>query len=147
MKRAILAFLVGLVTWIVVVSLLDRGLRVAIEGYAAAEPKMVFTLGMELARLAMAAITSVIAGAVVGSIARSSSRVAWGLGALLFVAFIPLHIRVWNLFPLWYHLTFLGTLAPLIALGSRIARTQLSGGSGGSATDGHVLPAQGASPK
>jgi hypothetical protein len=99
---------------------------------------------MELARLAIAAITSVIAGAVVGSIARSSSRVAWALGALLVLAFIPVHIRVWNMFPFWYHLTFLGTLAPLIAFGSWFTRTQLTGGS---ATDGHAVPAHGASPK
>ena len=122
MKRAIVAFLVGLVSWTVVVSLLNRGLRLGIEGYAAAEPKMIFTFGMKLARLAMAAITSLIAGAVVGWIARSSPRVAWVLGALLVLAFIPVHVHFWTLFPVWYHLTFLLTLAPLIALGSWFAR-------------------------
>jgi hypothetical protein len=131
MKRAIVAFLVGLVTWVVVVSLLNRGLRVGIEGYAAAEPKMIFTLGMQVARLTIAAITSLIAGAVVGWIARSSARVPWTLGALLVATFIPAHVHFWTLFPVWYHLTFLVTLAPLIALGSWFARTYAIDGSSG----------------
>lgn len=122
MKRAIVAFLGGLVAWVVVVSLLNRGLRFGIEGYAAAEPKMAFTLGMQLSRLLIAAITSVVAGAVVGWIAPASRRVPWFLGGLLVAAFIPVHVSLWSLFPVWYHLTFLLTLAPLIVLGSRLAR-------------------------
>ena len=42
------------------------------------------------------------------------------LGILLLLAFIPVHLRLWSLFPLWYHLVFLGTLVPLIVLGSRL---------------------------
>ncbi len=134
MKRAIVAFLVGLVTWVVVVSLLNRGLRVTIEGYAAAEPKMIFTLGMQVARLTIAAITSLIAGVVVGWIARSSARTPWILGVLLVLTFIPAHVHFWTLFPVWYHLTFLLTLAPLIALGSWFARTDRVEGSSGHPT-------------
>jgi len=54
MKRAILAFLAGLVTWLLVVSVLDRGLRIVLPGYAVAEPKMTFTVGMMASRLAIA---------------------------------------------------------------------------------------------
>jgi hypothetical protein len=124
MKRAILAFLAGLVTWLLVVSVLDRGLRSALAGYAVAEPKMTFTLGMMAARLTIAAVSSVIAGAVAGWI--SPRRVAWVMGAVLLALFIPEHVRLWNAFPLWYHLTFLVTLVPLVVLGSWLTRTRTS---------------------
>jgi hypothetical protein len=128
MKRAILAFLAGLVTWLLVVSVLDRGLRITLAGYAAAEPKMIFTLGMMAARLTIAAVTSVIAGAVAGWISPAGARVAGVMGAILLVVFLPEHVRLWNAFPLWYHLTFLVTLVPLIVLGSWLTRTRTSGG-------------------
>jgi hypothetical protein len=116
MKKSILAVIVGLVVWVVVVSLLNRGLRIGLPGYASAEPAMNFTLGMKLARLIIGALSSIAAGAVTGIITRSS-RVAWVLGIIILVAFIPGHIRIWDKFPVWYHLTFLITLAPLVALG------------------------------
>ena len=118
MKRAFIAFIVGLFTWIVVVSLIDRMLRVSLAGYAAAEPVLTFTLGMMAARLSMAAVTSLIAGAAVGLIAPADKRARWILGAVLLIVFIPVHIRIWHSLPVWYHLTFLVPLAPLIALGA-----------------------------
>jgi hypothetical protein len=128
MKRAVVAFIVGLLAWAVVVSLLDRLLRLSLAGYAAAEPKFAFTLGMMWARLAMAAVTSLIAGAVLGAVAPASKRTAWVLGLVLMAAFIPIHVRVWHAFPVWYHLTFLVTLAPLIAAGAWLkTRTSTAG--------------------
>src|SRR5258708_2760045 len=127
MKRAILAFIVGLVTWVAVVTVIDHGLRAVIDGYSVAEPTFEFTLGMKLARLAMAAITSLVAGAVVGLIAPTGRRVAWILGGLLLVAFIPAHVKLWSHFPVWYHLTFLLTLAPLVALGARFGQSNVGG--------------------
>lgn len=118
MKRAVTAFIVGLLAWGVVVSLIDRLLRLSLAGYAAAEPKLAFTLGMMTARLAIAAATSLIAGAVVGAIAPASKRTPWVLGLVILAAFIPVHVSLWHAFPVWYHLTFLVTLAPLIAVGA-----------------------------
>ena len=127
MKRAILAFLAGLVMWLLVVSVLDRGLRIALAGYAVAESKMTFTPGMMAARLTIAVMTSVIAGAVAGWISPVGVRVAWVMGAILLAVFIPEHVRLWNAFPIWYHLTFLVTLVPLVVLGSWLTRTRTSG--------------------
>jgi len=122
MKRAILAFAAGLVLWILVISVLNRGLRVLIPGYALAEPTMSFTLGMQVARLVIGALTSLIAGAVAGWIAPASPKVPLLLGVVLLIAFVPVHVQLWSLFPLWYHLVFLGTLVPLVLLGSRLSR-------------------------
>jgi hypothetical protein len=38
---------------------------------------------------------------------------------------VPEHIRLWDKFPVWYHLTFLITLAPLLALGAAVIRPQI----------------------
>lgn len=123
MKRSVLALLVGLALWVLVVSLLNRGLRVGFTGYAAAEPTMSFTLGMKVGRLIIGAVASLAAGAVTGMMARSKPGLPWVLGAILLLAFVPVHIGLWTKFPVWYHLTFLGTLVPLVALGARLTRS------------------------
>jgi hypothetical protein len=122
MKRAILALLAGLIVWVVAISVLNRVLRLALAGYAAAEPAMSFTLGMLLSRLLIGALSSLLAGAIARWIAPASPRAPLLLGTLLLLAFIPVHLRLWRLFPLWYHLIFLGTLIPLVVLGSRLSR-------------------------
>ena len=124
MNRAGWALLVGLALWVLVVSLLNRGLRAGITGYAAAEPTMNFTLGMKVGRLIIGAVASLAAGAATGMMARSKTGLAWVLGAILLLAFVPVHIGLWTKFPGWYHLTFLGTLIPLVALGARLTRSR-----------------------
>jgi hypothetical protein len=120
MKRAILAFAAGLVVWILVISVLNRGLRLLMPGYALAEPTMSFTLGMQTARLGIGALTSLIAGATAGWIAPASPKMPLLLGGMLLIAFMPVHVQLWSLFPFWYHLVLLGTLVPLVVLGSRL---------------------------
>lgn len=124
MKRSILAFIAGLAAWVLVASLLNRGLRLALRGYAAAEPEMTFTHGMMAARLVLGALASLAAGAATRAVAPSSRRVVWVLGAVLLAAFIPMHVRLWANFPVWYHLVFLGTLVPLVALGATLIRNR-----------------------
>jgi hypothetical protein len=119
MKKSILACVAGLVAWIVVASVLDRGLRVLLPGYAAVERTFDFTFNMMAGRLTLAAIASLVAGAVAGWIAPASRVTPVVLGAVLLASFIPSHIHLWHVLPLWYHLTFLLTLIPLVVLGAR----------------------------
>ncbi|HEY2809517.1 MAG TPA: hypothetical protein VGI91_12065 [Steroidobacteraceae bacterium] len=119
MKRTLLAVVAALVTWVLLISLLNFALRYVIAGYAAAEPTFAFTLSMQLARLAIAAATSLAAGMVAAGIAPRDSRAPSITGALLLVLFLPTHVKLWANFPLWYHLTFLVTLVPLVVLGAR----------------------------
>ena len=128
MKRSILAAVAGLVVWVLVASFLNRGLRLGLAGYAVAEPTMTFTLGMKIARLILGALASLAAGAATAAIARSSSRLPWVVGAILLVAFVPEHILIWVKFPVWYHLVFLLTLAPLVALGAALLRRRAPSG-------------------
>lgn len=120
MKRSIFAVVVGIALWIVVASLLNLGLRFAIPGYAAAEPAMTFTLGMMLARLGIGAVTSLAAGAATAAIAGTGARAPWVLGAIMLALMIPTHIKLWNVFPVWYHASFLLTLVPLVVAGARL---------------------------
>jgi hypothetical protein len=122
MKRWIFALLAGFVLWALVATLLNRGLRAGLPGYAVAEPTMAFTLGMKIARLVLGALASLAAGAAVGRIAPSRTGVPWVLGAIILALFIPIHVQLWAKFPVWYHLVFLGTLVPLVALGAALAR-------------------------
>jgi len=126
MKRSILAVVTGLVVWVLVVSLLNRGLRFGLAGYAVAEATMTFTLGMKIARLILGALSSLAAGAATAAIASSNPRLPWVVGAILLVAFLPEHILIWVKFPVWYHLVFLITLAPLVALGAALLRRPAS---------------------
>jgi predicted Abi (CAAX) family protease len=122
MKRTILALLAGLVVWAVVATLLNFGLRAGIAGYTLAEPTLNFTLGMKIARLILAALASLAAGAATGLIAPSKKSLPWVVGAFILAAFVPAHVRIWAKFPVWYHLTFLLTLAPLVGLGAALTR-------------------------
>jgi hypothetical protein len=119
MWRAIAGIIAGLVAWVVVVTVLNFGLRAWLPGYVQAEPAMQFTLGMKIARLSIAALSSIAAGALVRTITRANMA-PWIVGLVLLALFVPDHVHIWNKFPVWYHLTFLITLAPLVALGARL---------------------------
>jgi len=125
MKRAILAVVAGLVVWMLVATLLNFGLRAGLAGYSLAEPTMTFTLGMKVARLILGALASLAAGAAAGLIAPSKTGTRWVLGAMILALFIPVHIQLWAKFPVWYHLVFLGTLLPLVAMGGALASARV----------------------
>jgi hypothetical protein len=118
MVRTIASIVAGLIAWIAIVTVLNLGLRAAIPGYHAAEATLQFTAAMKAGRLIEAALTSLAAGAVVRWLAAPSRWAPWIVGLVLLALFIPEHIKLWDTFPLWYHLSFLVPLAPLVALGA-----------------------------
>ena len=123
MWRTIGSIVAGLVAWAVVVTLLNFGLRAAIPGYHAAEATLQFTMAMKVGRLIEAALTSVAAGAVVGLDRADASDGRRGPSGLIILAmFLPVHVKLWSKFPVWYHLAFLVPLVPLVALGASLAR-------------------------
>ncbi len=69
---------------------------------------MLFTLPMKIARLSIAVVASLAAGAVARIVAPASRWVPWIAGGALLAMFLPVHLLyVWSKFPVWYHLTFL----------------------------------------
>jgi hypothetical protein len=120
MWRTVLGIITGLVAWALIASLLDIGLRHALPGYQQAEPTFAFTVAMMIARLAIAAAASLATGAMVQLIAGPSRLAPWVVGGVMLLLFIPVHIRIGLRLPIWYHLVFLTTLAPLVVLGARL---------------------------
>jgi hypothetical protein len=103
----------ALISWVVVVSILNIALRHLITGYAAGEPTFAFTTGMLAARLVIAALSS-------------PPQARWPLRSRLSNSGPPASqvrfcwrcscrsTKLWTAFPLWYHLTLLVTLIPLV---------------------------------
>src|ERR1700691_249786 len=105
MRRTIVAIIAGLVGWAVIVTVINWGLRLGLPGYRLAEHNPVFTLGMEIARLSLAAVTSLATRALVRAIAPGSRLAPWIVGLVVLALFLPLHIQLWHRFPIWYHLS------------------------------------------
>jgi hypothetical protein len=120
--KVALGVLVGLVVWFTVATLGNFAIRAMVAGYAEAEPAMRFTLPMLLARLVLGAVSSVVAGLVCGLMFRSSGITVKCFAGVLLILFVLVHYSLWAQFPLWYHVVFLASLAPLALLGARGGR-------------------------
>ena len=118
--RAILAIIAGFVAWFVVATIGNFAVRLFYPGYVDVEKAMSFSLGMMLARLVVGAVASIAAGVACAAIARSTRWPRYALALLLLALFIPVHVFLRDTFPLWYHIVFLGSLIPLVLLGTRL---------------------------
>ena len=117
--RGIGALIAAMVLWFVVATLGHRLMCVFWPAYAASTPLLSFTLPMKISRLFLSTFCTLIAGAA----ARRMSLDRWlpmVLGGAFVVLFAPEHYRIWDRLPVWYHLTFLGSLIPLSVLGARL---------------------------
>ena len=124
MWRTIGSIVGGFFAWGLVITLLNFGLRAAIPGYHAAEATLQFTMAMKAGRLIETAIASLAAGALIGWLAPSAKWAPWAVGGVILAMFLPVHVRLWNIFPVWYHLAFLVPLVPLVVLGSVLTRNR-----------------------
>jgi len=120
MIKAAMGVIAGFLMWFAVATLGNMLVRVLLPGYRAAEAALAFTLSMLLARLAVGALSSIGAGFVCAQVAGRSRKATYVLALLLVVLFIPVHYALRARFPLWYHLAFLGTLAPLVIAGGAL---------------------------
>ena len=124
MARTTLGVGAGLAAWVTIASLAGGIMRGAWPEYASVADAMTFTLPMLLARLAIGALATLAAGLVTAIIARPSLLARLMPGVLLLVVFIPIHFMLWDKFPVWYHLTFLGSLVPLTCVGGKIGEAR-----------------------
>ena len=114
------AVIAALVTWIFVATVLNLALRAWWPHYHEAETSFNFTFAMKLARLVLGATSCLGAGFVAAWIGKDRTRAATLTGIVLLGFFIPGHYRLWEKFPVWYHLTFLVSLFPLTLLGAML---------------------------
>ena len=108
----------GLVTWMVVATVLNLGLRNTWPAYAAVERAMTFSGAMLAARLIIGAVSSLAAGFVGAWLSHRKALAAWLLVALLLAVFIPVHYQLWQRFPAWYHLVFIVSLVVFTLFGA-----------------------------
>lgn len=119
MVRLVGGTVAGVLVWIVVVTILNLGLRHGWHDYALVEKAMTFTLPMMIARLVMSAASSLAGGAAADAL-DPRGRAPLASGILLLLLFVPEHYALWPRFPAWYHLTFLVSLPLLAWLGGRL---------------------------
>jgi len=124
--RTVGSIVAGLIAWAIVVTLLNFGLRAAIPNYHAAEATLQFSMAMKIGRLTEAAVASIVAGAVVGWIEPTRRWASAIVGLIILGMFVPVHVGLWSRFPVWYHLTFLVPIIPLVVLGSMLVRSSRS---------------------
>jgi hypothetical protein len=120
MRRNVVGVVTGLAVWLTIAFGAGLIMRGSWPAYASVADAMTFTLPMMLARLSIGAVATIVAGFVTACITRSTlARLLPGV--LLLIFFIPDHVRLWDKFPLWYHLWFLLSLVPLTYLGNSAA--------------------------
>ena len=112
----------GVVTWWILVIVVDFGLRHGWPEYAAVEKAMTFTVPMMIARLSMSGISSIVSGAVAAWLGKDRFRPALVSGLIVLALFVPIHYSLWSRFPVWYHATFLTSLVVLSVLGGSLVR-------------------------
>src|SRR5262245_55506620 len=104
MARKILGVVAGLALWLISVTVAGAMLRVSWPAYASVADTLAFTVPMLIARLSIGGVATIAAGAVASAIAPRSMIARLVPGVLLLLAFIPVHISLWDKFPVWYHL-------------------------------------------
>ena len=124
MLRKGLGAVAGVAAFMVIGTVAGLILRASWPEYTRVADSMTFTLSMKFARLAIGALATVAAGWIAAIIARRSTIAALLPGILLLLLFIPQHIRLWDKFPVWYHLTFLSSLVPLSYVGGKTSKPQ-----------------------
>jgi hypothetical protein len=122
MARGTLGVVVGLAVWVSVVTVAGLVMRETWSAYASVADAMTFTLPMMIVRLTVGALATLAMGLATSVVSRRSLVATLAAGALLLLVFIPEHLRLWDKFPVWYHLTFLLSLIPLAYLGSMTSR-------------------------
>jgi len=120
MLRAVIAIIVGYAVWTIIwlggnaIIFTDIAESIA-RGQAYLKP------GPYLGVLALSIACSLAGGVSVAAIApKRAGSATTILAALLLLTGIGVQIGVWDMMPLWYHLSFLGALMPTVLAGGRL---------------------------
>ena len=118
--KTLIGVVSGLVVWTAIVIVAGAIMRLSWPAYASVATAMTFTLPMLVARLSISVLATLAAGFVTAAIAPQPTLVRLLPGILLLIVFIPVHVSLWDKFPVWYHLTFLLSLVPLTYVGGTV---------------------------
>jgi hypothetical protein len=125
--RAAIAIAAGFIVWFAAATVGNLLIRSLIPGYADVEKAMNFTLAMLLARLVLGAGASIVAGIACAAVMPGTRWPVYVLALLLVSLFVPVHVSLWDKFPVWYHIVFLGSLFSLLVFGAKLPRSRGKG--------------------
>ena len=111
----------GVATWWLVAAAGFWLLRFWSSDYALAEPTADFTASMLMARLLVGIVCSIAAGAACGAIAGPESIAPAIVGGIMLILLVPIQYAVWDDYPNWYHLVFVGSVIPVVWRSAKIA--------------------------
>ena len=120
MVRLFTAVIGGILVWVLIATVLNLAMRNLWPAYALVEKTYAWSLGMQLGRLTVGALSSLAAGYAAAKIA-AGSRAPLITGIVLLLLLLPIHIIEFDKMPLWYHAAFLLTLIPLVVWGGRFS--------------------------
>ena len=118
--RAVLAIAAGFIVWFAAATVGNLLIRSLVPGYAEVEKAMNFSLAMLFARLVLGAGASIVAGIACAAVTPKTRWPVFVFALLLVALFVPVHVSLWDKFPIWYHIVFLGSLFPLVLLGAKL---------------------------
>lgn len=110
-----MAFVAAVIAWFIVATLGNLVIRQIVEGYATQEAAMSFTWPAQVARLLLGIVATAASAFVAMRLSAGRFAVAAAVGLALLALFVPVHVNLWNKFPVWYHLVFLLSL-PLVSM-------------------------------
>ena len=113
--------LAGFLAFEAVVLIFLLAARTGWAAYADAEPTRAYSLGMFLARLVVGALATVVGGLVTARLDRGTRQVALMFGVLLLLISVVWHVRIWDQYPVWYHLSWFACIVPASLIGGRLA--------------------------
>lgn len=122
MVRRLGAALVGVLFFALFAFAMNRLALAAWPAYAEAFPSHGFTTGMLFARLATAVVALLCSGYLAARIARVERIAVMIAAGVLLLLGGENHLTepTWSHFPLWYHLAFIGLIAPCVLIGGRL---------------------------
>ena len=127
-RYSFFGILSGLIAYIVLGSISLFLLRSCWADYAMASKDKSYTTGMLFSRLFVAIISSVFAGMVATKISGDKGRIACFAGLIIFCIASYIHFfKVWDDYPLWYHLSYLVPIIPVTTLSHYFISKKLFG--------------------
>lgn len=125
--RVVVGAAIEFISWFAVTIIVGGGAGMAWPAFGAANrafnatQTMLFDDQMLMMRLAISAVASLVAAWIAGLTVRDNRIAPLVGGLVLLVFFVPVHLSIWDKFPLWYHVTFLTSLPVLAYIGGRLA--------------------------
>ena len=122
MLRRIGAVLAGFAAFALVASGAVLMARTGWPTYAVAEPTRAYSLIMLVVRLAAGASATLMGGWVAAKLDRGAGQTTLLFGVILLALSVVWHIRIWDQYPVWYHLVWFACIVPSAVVGGKLVR-------------------------